>query len=78
MEILPLNKPDNHSFPTLIRCKKVCEKTGLSRSYVYQLSRAGKFPKPIALVPGGSSVAWIEHEVEEFITNQINSSRGIQ
>ena len=78
MKTILLNSPSNDSFPTLIRCKKVCEKTGLSRSYVYQLSREGKFPKPIALVPGGSSVAWIEHEVEEFITNQINSSRGIQ
>lgn len=78
METLPLNRPDNDSIPNLIRCKEVCKRTGLSRSYVYQLSREGKFPKPIALVPGGSSVAWIEHEVEEFITNQINSSRGIQ
>ncbi len=78
METIPLNRRDNDSLPTLIRCKEVCKRTGLSRSYVYQLSREGKFPQPIALVPGGSSVAWIEHEVEEFITNQINSSRGIQ
>jgi len=76
METLPLNRPDNDSIPNLIRCKEVCKRTGLSRSYVYQLSRDGKLPKPIALVPGGSSVAWIEHEIEEFIANRIRSARG--
>lgn len=61
---------------SLIRCKKVCQRTGLSRSYVYQLAREGKFPKPIELIPGGSSVAWLEHEVEQWIEDRIAASRG--
>ena len=55
----------------LIRIRKVQEMVGISKSYIYQLMHTGHFPKPISLVPGGSSVAWVESEVTAWINSRI-------
>lgn len=49
----------------VLRRKGVEGRTGVGRSSMYQLIKAGSFPKPIKL--GGSSVGWLEHEIEEWI-----------
>ena len=74
----PIHAETNHAVQpkTFLRCKEVCARTSLSRSYIYQLARQGKFPQPIDLVPGGSSVAWIEDEVNQWINDRIESARG--
>lgn len=46
-------------------------KTGLSRSYVYELSKQGKFPKSVKLTE--KSVGWVESEVNEWIEQRINA-----
>ena len=57
-----------------LRIKAVCELTGLSKSYIYQLCSNNNFPKPIQLIPGGKSVAWIESEVRsEEHTSELQS-----
>ena len=56
----------------LIRIKSVIELTGLSKSYIYALANKNLFPKSIQLVPGGTSVAWVEHEIKEWIDSRIN------
>ena len=61
----------------LVRIKTVVELTGLSKSYIYDLSNKGIFPKNIHLVPGGSSVAWIESEILNWIDERI-LSRGTE
>lgn len=55
----------------LLRIKQVQHITGLSRSYIYALASDGKFPKSIPLVPGGTSVAWIATEIEEWVNQRI-------
>ena len=55
----------------LIRINEVMRITGISKSYIYQLCSQNQFPKSIQLVPGGSSVAWVESEVSEWINNRI-------
>ena len=55
----------------LIRMKQVIEKTGLSKSYLYAISSQGIFPQSISLVPGGTSKAWIEAEVDQWIEQRI-------
>lgn len=40
----------------VFRLKDVCETYGLSRSTVYRLVAAGKFPKPLKI--GISAVGW--------------------
>jgi prophage regulatory protein len=58
----------------LIRLKQVMASTGLSRSYVYTLSNNGTFPKSIQLTE--RSVAWVEAEVNDWITERIINSRN--
>ncbi len=45
----------------LIRSKELTQLVGLSRSQVYRLERAGKFPRRRQLGP--NSVAWVLSEV---------------
>ena len=56
-----------------IRIKQVQELTALSKSYIYQLCSQNKFPRSIQLVAGGSSVAWVEGEILEWIDSRIKS-----
>ena len=57
----------------LIRIRQVMNLVGLSKSHIYHLAAQGRFPKSIPLVPGGTSVAWIETEIEDFINQQIKA-----
>ena len=52
--------------PRIIRIKEVKTITGLSRSTIYEMMKAGNFPKPIKL--GSHSVGWIESEVQDWIS----------
>ena len=63
----------NDQIRKLIRIKSVIRLTGLSKSYIYALSEKGLFPKNIQLVPGGTSVAWVEGEIREWIDQRIQS-----
>lgn len=48
----------------LLRLKQVLDRTGLPKSTMYSRISAGTFPKQ---VPVGSSVRWLESEVEAWI-----------
>ena len=61
----------NRKVKKLIRIKAVLDLTGLSKSYIYQLAGEGLFPKSVQLVPGGSSVSWVESEVLDWIDSRI-------
>ena len=56
----------------ILRIKKVNERTGLSRSTLYLLIKAGKFPAPIAL--GARAVGWLSSDVEAWIESRIAAS----
>lgn len=51
----------------LLRRKDVEQKTGKSRSAIYEGIRQGTFPAPVPI--GGKSVAWLEEEVDSWIAN---------
>jgi prophage regulatory protein len=53
----------------ILRRPKVEEKTGYSRSAIYQRMACGTFPKPVKLGP--KAVGWIESEIDSFIAEQI-------
>ncbi len=53
----------------LIRLPKVMEKTGFSEPWIYRLISQGKFPRQTKL--GRRAVAWVESEVEEWISERI-------
>ena len=49
----------------LLRLPAVLERTGLGRSALYALMKAGTFPRPLRI--GARAVAWLEDEVDEWI-----------
>lgn len=58
---------------TILRRKQVEAKTGLPRSTLYQKIKDDEFPAPIQL--GEKSVGWLAHEVEDWLSAQIEKSR---
>ena len=67
-----LLQPDpSQKTTTLLRIGKVSDSSGISRAYIYQLCKEGRFPKPVSLVPGGTSVAWVASEIEAWINERI-------
>lgn len=54
---------------TLLRARAVVQATGYCRSSIYNLIKAGKFPKPVKLA-GGGAVAWRSSEVAAWIAAQ--------
>ncbi|MGD0098373.1 MAG: AlpA family transcriptional regulator [Terracidiphilus sp.] len=59
----------------ILRLPVILDRTGLSRSTVYQRVAEGKFPRTVSL--GTRAVGWIETEVEEWIARQIEASREL-
>ena len=60
--------------PSILRLPSVQRRTGLSRSTIYQKISHGAFPRPVAL--GARAVGWVEQEVSEWLTAQIERSRS--
>ena len=58
----------------VLRLPTVKARTGLSRSTIYLRVSQGTFPKQFNL--GGRAVGWLENEIEEWLTNQIENSRA--
>jgi prophage regulatory protein len=56
------------SSPRIERRRDVQDRTGLSRSTIYDLMDAGDFPRPIRLGP--RAVGWLSHEVDEWIEDR--------
>ena len=59
---------------TILRLPAVKNRTGLSRSSIYLRISEGRFPLPISL--GARAVGWIESEIEDYIKDRIDQSRG--
>lgn len=59
----------------ILRCPAVVDRTGLSRSSLYNRIRAGAFPAPISLGEGARAVGWIESDVDAWLESQIQKSR---
>ncbi len=70
-------QPKSSDSPRLIRIKQVQSLTGLSRSYIYSLAHhpSAKFPKSIPLVPGGSSRAWKESDILDWINQRVEAGK---
>lgn len=57
----------------ILRLPTVKARTGLSRSTIYLRIAEGSFPRPISL--GGRAVGWIESEIDDWLKEQIETSR---
>ncbi|WP_321277560.1 AlpA family transcriptional regulator [Thiomicrorhabdus indica] len=58
----------------LIRLNLVREKTGLGKTSIYQLMKEGDFPQSIRI--SAKAVAWVESEVDQWIADRVQASRG--
>ena len=58
---------------TILRLPAVKARTGLSRSTIYLRISEGTFPKQISL--GARAVGFVESEIEEWLSRQIEQSR---
>ena len=58
----------------IIRLKEVQSKTGLGKTSIYELMKAGAFPTSIKII--GNHVGWVESEIEEWIIQLIKKNRG--
>ncbi len=61
--------------PRLLRLPQVENATGLRRSTLYDLIRAGQFPQPVKLA---RLSAWPENEVTDWIAARIFERDGAQ
>lgn len=59
----------------ILRLPAVKDRTGLSRSTIYLRISEDRFPSPISL-GGGRAVGWIESEVDDWLTQQVDASRS--
>ena len=64
----------NHREPAILRRPQVQQRTGLSRSTLYQYIKDGEFPKSIALGP--RSVGWLESDISDWIAERVKISRS--
>lgn len=58
----------------IIRRKQVEARTGLSRSTIYKQMAEGTFPEPVNIGP--RAVGWIESEITDWLTTQVQQSRS--
>lgn len=59
--------------PTILRRPQVQQRTGLSRSTLYQYIKDGEFPASISLGP--RAVGWLESDVSDWISARVNLAR---
>lgn len=52
-----------------ITLKEVLERTALSRTTMYRLMAAGKFPNKVSL--GAQAVAWDKYEIEMWMEHRM-------
>jgi len=65
--------PSNAHVSIIIRRPQVQARTGLSRSTIYELVSAGRFPAPIQLTD--RTVGWLDREIEDWIASRVMQSR---
>ena len=57
-----------------LRLPQVCKITGLRRSMIYRMQAEKRFPQRIKL--SERAVGWLEREVQEWLAQRVESSRG--
>jgi prophage regulatory protein len=59
--------------PVLLRRPDVQQRTGLSRSSLYNLIKEGRFPRPVQI--SDRSVAWVSDDIDSWINTQIKNGQ---
>jgi len=59
--------------PTILRRPQVQQRTGLSRSTLYQYIKDGEFPASVQLGP--RAVGWLESDISDWISARVKLAR---
>ncbi|MDH2997857.1 DNA-binding protein [Pasteurellaceae bacterium LFhippo2] len=65
------SKPHKERF---IKIDEVIAVTSLSETTIYRKMKAKEFPESISL--GTNSKVWLESEIQQWITDQVNNQRN--
>jgi prophage regulatory protein len=68
---------DTFPMNQFLRLPAVLEATGLSRSTLYRLARAGEFPRSVKM-RGSRAPVWLRATVHAWIQSQIDAAVGAQ
>jgi prophage regulatory protein len=60
----------------ILRLPTVKQTTGLSRSTIYLRISKNEFPTPISL--GGRAVGWLETDINNWLSEKVEASRGVK
>lgn len=58
--------------PRLIRRAEVIARVGLCKASIYNRMNSGEFPRPISI--GGGRVAWLESDIDNWITERLSEA----
>ncbi len=58
----------------ILRLPEVIKKTGLRRTYLYQLTKAGQFPQSVSL--GAKAMGWVEEEIDTWIEQRMRARQS--
>ena len=72
-ELLGDHMPEVPQSIRFIRLPQVKDRTGLSRSSIYAMIALGQFPPAVHL--GARAVAWVESEVDAWMSGRLIASR---
>jgi prophage regulatory protein len=59
-----------------LRLPQVIDKTGISRSQLYRMVKAGTFPPSYQLSDTGSIVAWNEKSIDVWLAAKFSGTSG--
>lgn len=71
---MTISKEQQTETVRLIRRKEVQDKTGLGASSIYAMMQQGTFPKAVNI--SERRVAWIESDVDQWISERIASHKA--
>ena len=72
------SSPSAHPWPAetrMLRLAEVIRRTGLGKTKLYELQKAGRFPRSVHVTE--TAVRWIDSEVEAWLTKQARARFAI-
>jgi prophage regulatory protein len=70
-KLIDIEVPTGSAKIRVLRLAEVLQITGLGKTTIYQLQRAGDFPQRVKMT--ATSVGWIEHEVRSWVTARMEA-----
>lgn len=68
-----ITEPSQHEriqADSILTCREVCSRVGMSRTHVHNLIAKGQFPKPFKLYEGGRNNGWLASEIDQWVSTR--------